>query len=147
MDFLRHNIKHIRTMHGLTQPQLGEILGVSRDNIASYERGTIPPVDFIHKFVNHFHVRFNDVIEKDLSIFVSKNIQGVVDDMDREAISQSSPEKPVNLVSESKEDYRFRSIEALEKIVEAQEVTIKSQQETIEALKMVIDNNSKQEKK
>ena len=35
----------------------------------------------------------------------------------------------------------------VEKIVEAQEVTIKSQQETIEALKMVIDNNSKPEKK
>lgn len=143
MYFLNQNIKYLRALNGLTQPQLGEVLGVSRDNVASYERGTVPPVDIIHKFVNHFHIDFNELIEKDLS----KIIHAEVADIDREAIRQSSPEKPVNLVSESKEDDRFRSIEALEKIVEAQEVTIKSQQETIEALKMVLDNNSKQEKK
>lgn len=143
MDFLRLNIKHLRTINGLTQPQLAEILGVTRDNIASYERGTHPPVDVIHKFVNHFHIKFNDLIEKDLSTFESKNFQGVVVNMDRESNAQGAKTKPDPVFNEPREEYRIRSIEALEKVIEAQDVTIKSQQETIEALKMVIKGNSR----
>ena len=43
------------------------MVGLSRDNIASYERGTEPNVDVIHKLVNIFNISFNDLIDRDLS--------------------------------------------------------------------------------
>ncbi len=137
MDFLRLNIKHLRVLFGLTQPELGEILGVSRDNIASYERGTVPPVDVIHKLVNHFHVRFNDLIEEDLSTFQSKNVEGVVIDLERKVYKY--PENVDSPSMEAHEGYRTRTVEALERVISAQEVTIKTQQETIDALKQLIE--------
>ena len=96
MDFLRLNIKHLRTLSGLTQSQLANILGVSRDNVASYERGTTPPVDVIHVLVNHFHIKFNDLMEKDLSLFEAKNVEGVIIDTERK--NSNSPGR--NEVSE-----------------------------------------------
>ena len=134
MQFLNQNIKYLRSLSGLTQPQLGEILGVSRDNIASYERGTVPPVEVIHKILNYFHVNFNDLVEKDLS---SLDFQ-LVSDLDREAIKKIRSSKE-DESSEKNSNQRDKSVEALEQIIEAQRNTIKSQQETIEALKMLID--------
>jgi transcriptional regulator with XRE-family HTH domain len=129
MLFLKQNIKYLRNMSGLTQPQLGEIVGVSRDNVASYERGTVPPVDILHKLVNYFNVSFNDFIEKDLS----KQQLNEVSDLDRGEFNKTG----TNQEPEVKQP--IKSIEALEKIIEAQQNTIKSQQETIEALKMLLD--------
>lgn len=137
MDFLRLNIKHLRVLNGLTQPQLGEILGVSRDNIASYERGTAPPVDIIHKFVNHFHVRFNDLLEQDLSKFQSKNIEGVIVDMERNL--SKYPEKEDTPAPEVNDGYRTTTVVALERVIEAQKVALQSQRETIDALKALIE--------
>ena len=134
MLFLKQNIKYLRNSIGLTQPQLGEILGVSRDNVASYERGTVPPVDILHKFVNYFNISFNDLIEKDLS----KQQINEVSDLDRgdfNKIGTASEHNP----NEAEARHQIKSIEALEKIIEAQQHTIKSQQETIEALKMLLD--------
>ena len=134
MIFLKQNIKYLRNMNGLTQPQLGEIIGVSRDNVASYERGTVPPVDILHKIVNYFNVSFNDLIEKDLS----KQQINVVSDLDRGDFNKSGSTPEANPV-EPEAKHQIKSIEALEKIIEAQQNTIKSQQETIEALKMLLD--------
>lgn len=134
MIFLKHNIKYLRNVKGLTQPQLGDIVGVSRDNIASYERGTVPPVDILHKLVNFFHISFNDLIEIDLS----KNQPGEVSDLDRGDIQKIGLSNETKL-PEQEVGQLFKSIEALEKIIEAQQHTIKSQQETIEALKMLIE--------
>lgn len=134
MQFLNQNIKYLRSLSGLTQPQLGEILGVSRDNIASYERGTVPPVEVIHKILNYFHVNFNDLIEKDFS---NLDFQ-LVSDLEREAIKKIRSSKE-DESSENNANQRDKSVEALEQIIEAQRNTIKSQQETIEALKMLID--------
>lgn len=134
MIFLKQNIKYLRNMNGLTQPQLGEIIGVSRDNIASYERGTVPPVDILHKIVNYFNVSFNDLIEKDLS----KQQINEVSDLDRGDFNKSGSTSELN-PNETEGKHQIKSIEALEKIIEAQQNTIKSQQETIEALKMLLD--------
>lgn len=134
MFFLKQNIKYLRNMSGLTQPQLGEIVGVSRDNVASYERGTVPPIDILHKLVNYFNVSFNDFIEKDLS----KQQVNEVSDLDRgEFKGAGSTQESHSHDLEAKQ--QIKSIEALEKIIEAQQNTIKSQQETIEALKMLLD--------
>jgi transcriptional regulator with XRE-family HTH domain len=134
MLFLKQNIKYLRNINGLTQPQLGEIVGVSRDNVASYERGTVPPVDILHKLVNYFNVSFNDFIEKDLS----KQQVNEVSDLDRGPIQKIGATHKTEQ-SEKEVGQLFKSIEALEKIIEAQQHTIKSQQETIEALKMLIE--------
>ena len=134
MIFLKQNIKYLRNMNGLTQPQLGEIIGVSRDNVASYERGTVPPVDILHKIVNYFNVSFNDLIEKDLS----KQQINVVSDLDRGDFNKSGSTSELN-PNEVEAKHQIKSIEALEKLIEAQQNTIKSQQETIEALKMLLD--------
>lgn len=134
MLFLKQNIKYLRNVKGLTQPQLGDFVGVSRDNIASYERGTVPPVDILHKFVNFFHISFNDLIGIDLS----KNQPGEVSDLDRGVIQKIGSTHESDL-PEQEAKQLVKSIEALEKIIEAQQHTIKSQQETIEALKMLIE--------
>lgn len=134
MIFLKQNIKYLRNINGLTQPQLGEIIGVSRDNVASYERGTVPPVDILHKIVNYFNVSFNDLIEKDLS----KQQINEVSDLDRGDFNKSGSSSELN-PNEVEAKHQIKSIEALEKIIEAQQNTIKSQQETIEALKMLLD--------
>lgn len=134
MLFLKHNIKYLRNINSLTQPQLGEIVGVSRDNVASYERGTVPPVDILHKLVNYFNVSFNDFIEKDLS----KQQVNEVSDLDRGEFKRSGSTQEIHSQDlEAKQ--QIKSIEALEQIIEAQQNTIKSQQETIEALKMLLD--------
>lgn len=51
----------------MSQPQLAEALGCSRDNIASYERGTEPKLAMLRMIVNYFHVSIDDIISKDLS--------------------------------------------------------------------------------
>ncbi|MDX5479394.1 MAG: helix-turn-helix domain-containing protein [Cyclobacteriaceae bacterium] len=113
---------------------MGEIVGVSRDNIASYERGTVPPVDILHKIVNYFNVSFNDLIEKDLSMEQVNEVS----DLDRRDFNKSGSTTEAN-PDEPETKQQIKSIEALEKIIEAQQNTIKSQQETIEALKMLLD--------
>jgi len=139
MDFLRLNIKHLRTLNGLTQAQMADILDVSRDKVASYERGTTPPVDIIHTIVNHFHIRFNDLIEKDLSLFESKNVEGVIIDIERKNSQSPNRNDQVNDFENPSEIYRVKNINSLERVIAAQEITIQTQKETIQALREVID--------
>lgn len=61
------NIRYLRESHGLSQGELGEKLGLSRDRIASYERGTEPRLYAIDLFVKHFNISFVDFIHTDLS--------------------------------------------------------------------------------
>jgi len=135
MNFLKSNIKHLRILAGLTQARLAEVLGVSRDNVASYERGTTPPVEIIHVIMNYFHVTFNDLLEKDLSQFETKAVEGVK--MDKEGENSQMPMKQQEVRKGNFID-RARNIEYLEKVIVAQEITIRTQQETIDALKQVI---------
>ncbi|WP_339876965.1 helix-turn-helix transcriptional regulator [uncultured Algoriphagus sp.] len=138
MDFLRLNIKYLRVINGLTQVQLAEILDVSRSNIASYESGTIPPVDIVHRLVNHFNIKFNDFIEKDLSSFESKNVNTVLINTDREIPNIPKQTSQVNEQVNPIDFYRAKNIESLERIITAQETVIRTQQDTIDALKEVI---------
>jgi transcriptional regulator with XRE-family HTH domain len=144
MDFLRLNIKHLRTLRGLTQAQLAEILSVSRDNIASYERGTNPPVEVVHTIVNYFHVRFNDIMEKDLSLFESKNVDGVIINMDRSLTKPPNLYVEEDMVMDPALPYKTKAIQALERVIDAQEITIQSQKETIQALQNIIGLKSGQ---
>ena len=43
MDPLRNRLKELRARHGLTQEQLGQAVGVTRQTILSIERGNYSP--------------------------------------------------------------------------------------------------------
>lgn len=66
-NYLKANIKFLREEKGMSQPQLAEALGCSRDNVASYERGTEPKLAMLQIIVNYFHLTIDDIINKDLS--------------------------------------------------------------------------------
>lgn len=65
-NHISENIKYLRETTGLTQGDFGELFSVSRDNIASYERGSEPKVSFISAIVNYFHISYSDFIHSDL---------------------------------------------------------------------------------
>jgi transcriptional regulator with XRE-family HTH domain len=68
MNFLSNNIKHIRTLKGLTQEHFAEDLKVSRSRISSYEENrAIPPIDFLVKLSNYFKIPIDILIKNDLS--------------------------------------------------------------------------------
>ena len=67
MNFIKQNIKHLRISSGYNQEEFGKLFGYSRDNIASYERGTEPKISFILSIVTHFQLSMDDFISRDLS--------------------------------------------------------------------------------
>lgn len=67
MKFLALNIKYLRLKKQLKQSELADVLGVTRENITSYEKETAPKLDFIEKFVNYFSISVDDLLYKDLS--------------------------------------------------------------------------------
>jgi transcriptional regulator with XRE-family HTH domain len=68
MNFLANNIKHIRTLKGLTQEQFAEDLKVSRSRISSYEESrAIPPIEFLVDLSLYFKVPIDILVKNDLS--------------------------------------------------------------------------------
>ncbi|MCH7400091.1 helix-turn-helix domain-containing protein [Belliella sp. DSM 107340] len=152
MDKLRFNIKHLRVINGLTQEKMGSVLGATRDNIASYERGTEPPLYIVHKIVNYFHIGFLDLVEKDLSHYQNHEINTFLTDD-----SHRSKNAPVddNVVNESPYEHPYQKItnpsndilNSLKDTIEAQKITIDTQQETISYMKQLLEIKSPTAKK
>ena len=68
MNYLSNNIKHIRTLKGLTQVQFAEDLKVSRSRISSYEENrAIPPIDFLINLSDYFNLPIDILVKNDLS--------------------------------------------------------------------------------
>lgn len=68
MKYLSNNIKHIRTLKGLTQEQFAEDLKVSRSRISSYEENrAIPPVDFLIDLSEYFNIPIDILVKNDLT--------------------------------------------------------------------------------
>ena len=68
MNFLSQNIKHIRTLKGLTQEQFAEDLKVSRSRISSYEENrAVPPIEFLIDLSDYFKIPIDILIKNDLS--------------------------------------------------------------------------------
>ncbi|MEO2064455.1 MAG: LexA family transcriptional regulator [Christiangramia sp.] len=65
--YLSQNIKSLRVINGLSQGELGKQLGCTRDNVASYERGTEPKLEILLKIVNYFHIPLENLVNDDLS--------------------------------------------------------------------------------
>lgn len=68
MNFLSKNIKHLRSIKGLTQEQFSNDLNVSRSRISSYEeeRAT-PQLDFLINLSEYFNVPIDALIKNDLT--------------------------------------------------------------------------------
>lgn len=67
MNYLSQNIKHMRTLKGLTQEQFAEDLKVSRSRISSYEENrAIPPVEFLIDLSDYFKIPIDILIKNDL---------------------------------------------------------------------------------
>jgi transcriptional regulator with XRE-family HTH domain len=70
MSQLSENIKYLRKTSGTSQNEYGKGFGVSRDNIASYERGISPKLEFLQKLVNFYHISMENLVNSNLkSIF------------------------------------------------------------------------------
>ena len=68
MNFISNNIKHIRTLKGLTQEQFAEALNVSRSRISSYEENrAIPPIEFLIQLSEFFKISIDILVKNDLS--------------------------------------------------------------------------------
>ena len=68
MNFLAHNIKHIRNLKGLTQEQFAEDLKVSRSRISSYEENrATPSVEFLIELSEYFNLPIDVLIKNDIS--------------------------------------------------------------------------------
>jgi|SRR6185437_681347 len=107
MSYTSSNIKHLRIINGLNQAEMGALLNCSRDNIASYERGSEPKLDFIFNLVNYFHIPFNDLVKTDLSVYPNKElittfIEGNITDRDRLFVRKNNA---VNVVEPGNEDF------------------------------------------
>lgn len=66
MSQLSENIKYLRESSGTTQKAFAKAFGVNRDNIASYERGSNPKIEFLQRLVNFYHISMEDLVNSDL---------------------------------------------------------------------------------
>jgi DNA-binding XRE family transcriptional regulator len=64
--FLAGNLKLLREQAHESQESFARILGITRDNVASYERGSKPDLPLIIQIVKYFHISIEDFISKDL---------------------------------------------------------------------------------
>ncbi|AOW20749.1 helix-turn-helix domain-containing protein [Urechidicola croceus] len=69
MNFLSKNIRHIRTLKGLSQEVLAEDLKVTRSRISSYEESRAkPPINFLLDLSDYFEISIDTLVKNDLSI-------------------------------------------------------------------------------
>lgn len=55
-------LTRLRKQHGLTQEQLGEIAGVSRQTVSKWELGdTTPELEKLHLLCDHFHISMDEL--------------------------------------------------------------------------------------
>ena len=66
-QFLATNLKILRKRSGLTQDAFGQLFNVTRENIASYERGIEPKLSFLIRVSDHFQIKMDDIAKLDLS--------------------------------------------------------------------------------
>lgn len=118
MNYFSKNIKFLREKRKLGQSDLAKVLEVSRDNVASYERGSIPKLDVLVRIVNLFHTDLKDLVEKDLESISSSQYAVAADP--GVAYQRTLPNEDLTL-------------ESLQKLVEIQEKYIKTLEEKIEA--------------
>lgn len=67
-NFISLNIKFLRSKENMDQQMLGEVIGVTRDVVSSYEREkAVPKLETLQLICSHFEISLDDFINKDLS--------------------------------------------------------------------------------
>ncbi|MGV8139255.1 MAG: helix-turn-helix transcriptional regulator [Mangrovibacterium sp.] len=66
-QFLSKNLKLLRKRSKLTQEAFGKLFNVTRENIASYERGVEPKLSFLITVSDYFQIKMDDIAKLDLS--------------------------------------------------------------------------------
>jgi transcriptional regulator with XRE-family HTH domain len=64
--FLTGNLKRLREHVQMTQSSFGKIFNMTRDQVASCERGFKPGLSFLIDIENYFHISFDELIAIDL---------------------------------------------------------------------------------
>ena len=64
--YLSSNLKLLRTYTGITQDAFSKIFNVSRENIASYERGVEPKLSFLLHVSDYLQIKIDDLVKSDL---------------------------------------------------------------------------------
>lgn len=64
--YLTSNLKIIRNHIHATQESFGRMFGVTRDAIASYERGFKPKLPFLNDLISYFNISLDDLTEFDI---------------------------------------------------------------------------------
>lgn len=118
MNYFSKNIKFLREERKWGQAELAKRLDVSRDNVASYERGSIPKLDVLVRIVSLFHIDLKDLVEKDLESLPPSEYTIAAD--------------PGITYQRAPQDEDL-TLESLQKLVEIQEKYIKTLEEKIEA--------------
>lgn len=119
------NIRHLRTMRGYSQKDLGDLLNVSQRTISSWESGTKEP-ESIDKFLDIcklFKIQFEELLGIDLSQeIVFKSAQDAVmfllNQQEFAAMGGFDPNKMTDeeVLSFAEEAQRMMRLLALEKI-------------------------------
>lgn len=70
MGSLALRIKELRTANKMSQQELADILGMKRENISNYERGTITnvPSEVLDKLADHFQVSIDYLLGRTNSL-------------------------------------------------------------------------------
>ena len=68
MNYIAKNIRHLRSLKGLTQEQLAEEIQTTRSRIGSYEEGrSEPPIHMLVVFSEYFKLPIDILVKSDLS--------------------------------------------------------------------------------
>lgn len=84
INHIAANIRFLRASLKLSQSAFADLFEVSRDNIASYERGSEPRISFLSLIVDYFHISYEDFIHREIdqSFFETKCAQNNINQND-----------------------------------------------------------------
>lgn len=67
MSKISNNIRHLRSLKGLSQEQLSIELDINRSRLGSYEEGrSEPPIELLIRISDYFHVAIDALVKADL---------------------------------------------------------------------------------
>lgn len=158
MSILSGNLIYLRDQLKLNQHRFGELFGLSRDNIASYERGTEPKIHTILKIVNYFHIDVVSLVNEDLrqhqidfknagsdnvKKMVPNLVPNLVPNFEKSVYSEGNN---LNDIKDSQDNQKDIEVQLLKKLLDERErlvfslnETINSKDEAIKAQKTYIE--------
>ena len=104
MSFFGKNIKKLRTLNNLSQQEFGNLFGLSRASIGSYEEGRADPkIDSLIKIARHFNLNIDQLLTSEIH------------NLDRHEKPEVIPEVPK---SPDSKKYLEERVESLEQKIE-----------------------------